>query len=227
MDGNPPPHPGEKGFPMAAPLNVEFHFDFGSPNAFLAEIALPAIEQRTGVKFEYVPVLLGGVYKATGNLSPAESLRGIKNKPEYNAIETERFLRRHNITKFKMNPFFPVNTLALMRGAVAAQFEGVFEPYFRAAYNHMWVEPKKMDDPAVFREAFLASGLDIDRIVARSQQDDVKKKLIENTNNAVARGTFGSPTFFVGDEIYFGKDSLRDVEEEIIAQRSGAQRKSA
>jgi 2-hydroxychromene-2-carboxylate isomerase len=212
---------------MAAPLNVEFHFDFGSPNAYLAEIALPAIEQRTGVKFEYVPVLLGGVYKATGNLSPAESLRGIKNKPEYNAIETERFLRRHNITKFKMNPFFPVNTLALMRGAVAAQFEGMFEPYFRAAYNHMWVEPKKMDDPAVFREAFLASGLDIDRIVARSQQDDVKKKLIENTNNAVARGTFGSPTFFVGDEIYFGKDSLRDVEEEIIAQRGGVQRKSA
>lgn len=212
---------------MAAPLNVEFHFDFGSPNAYLAEIALPAIEQRTGVKFEYVPVLLGGVYKATGNLSPAESLRGIKNKSEYNAIETERFLRRHNITKFKMNPFFPVNTLALMRGAVAAQFEGVFEPYFRAAYNHMWVEPKKMDDPVVFREAFLASGLDIDRIVARSQQDDVKKKLIENTNNAVVRGTFGSPTFFVGDEIYFGKDSLRDVEEEIIAQRSGAQRKSA
>jgi len=212
---------------MAAPLNVEFHFDFGSPNAYLAEIALPAIEQRTGVKFEYVPVLLGGVYKATGNLSPAESLRGIKNKPEYNAIETERFLRRHNITKFKVNPFFPVNTLALMRGAVATQFEGVFEPYFRAAYNHMWVEPKKMDDPAVFREAFLASGLDIDRIVARSQQDDVKKKLIENTNNAVVRGTFGSPTFFVGDEIYFGKDSLRDVEEEIIAQRSGAQRKSA
>jgi 2-hydroxychromene-2-carboxylate isomerase len=212
---------------MAALLNVEFHFDFGSPNAYLAEIALPAIEQRTGVKFEYVPVLLGGVYKATGNLSPAESLRGIKNKPEYNAIETQRFLRRHNITKFKMNPFFPVNTLALMRGAVAAQFEGMFEPYFRAAYHHMWAEPKKMDDPAVFREAFLASGIEIDRLIARSQQDDVKKKLIENTSNAVARGTFGSPTFFVGDEIYFGKDSLRDVEEEIVAQRGSAQRKSA
>jgi 2-hydroxychromene-2-carboxylate isomerase len=212
---------------MAAPLNVEFHFDFGSPNAYLAEIALPAIEQRTGVRFEYVPVLLGGVYKATGNLSPAESLRGIKNKPEYNAIETQRFLRRHNITKFKINPFFPVNTLALMRGAVAAQFEGMFEPYFRAAYHHMWVEPKKMDDPTVFREAFLSSGLDIDRVIARSQQDEVKKKLIENTNDAVARGTFGSPTFFVGEEIYFGKDSLREVEEEIIAQRGGAQRKLA
>ena len=212
---------------MVAPLKVEFHFDFGSPNAYLAEIALPAIEQRTGVKFEYVPVLLGGVYKLTGNRSPAESLRGIKNKPEYSAIETQRYLRRHGITKFKTNPFFPVNTLALMRGAVAAQFEGVFEPYFRAAYHHMWVEPKKMDDPAVFREALLSSGLDVDRLCVRSQQDDVKKKLIENTNNAVARGTFGSPTFFVGDEIYFGKDSLRDVEEEIVAQLGGSQRKSA
>jgi 2-hydroxychromene-2-carboxylate isomerase len=212
---------------MAAPLEVEFQFDFGSPNAYLAELALPAIEQRTGVKFDYVPVLLGGVYKATGNLSPAELLRGIKNKPDYNALETRRFLRRHNITKFKMNPFFPVNTLALMRGAVAAQFEGVFEPYFRAAYHHMWVEPKKMDDPAVFREAISSSGLDIDHLIARSQQDDVKKKLIGNTGNAVARGTFGSPTFFVGDEIYFGKDSLRDVEEEIVAQLGGAQRRSA
>jgi len=212
---------------MAAPLKVEFHFDFGSPNAYLAELALPAIEQRTGVKFDYVPVLLGGVYKATGNMSPGESLRGIKNKPEYNALETQRFLRRHNITKFKSNPFFPVNTLALMRGAVAAEFEGLFELYFRAAYNHMWVEPKKMDDPQVFREAFLASGLDIDRIIARAQQDDVKQKLIENTNDAVARGTFGSPTLFVGNEIFFGKDSLRDVEEEILAQLGAAHRKIA
>ena len=191
---------------MAAPLKVEFHFDFGSPNAYLAELALPEIEQRTGVKFDYVPVLLGGVYKATGNMSPAESLRGIKNKPEYKALETERFMRRHNITKFKPNPFFPVNTLMLMRGAVAAQFEGVFEPYFRAAYHHMWVEPKKMDDPEVFRDAFMSSGIDIDRLIARAQQDDVKKKLIDNTNNAVARGAFGSPTFFVGDEMFFGKD---------------------
>src|ERR1700722_2795452 len=105
---------------MASPVRLEFQFDFGSPNAYLAEKVLPAIERRNSVKFEYVPVLLGGIYKATGNMSPAESLRGIKNKPEYNALETERFLRRHNITKFRMNPFFPVNTLALMRGAVAA-----------------------------------------------------------------------------------------------------------
>jgi 2-hydroxychromene-2-carboxylate isomerase len=216
-----------EGRSMAAPLKVEFHFDFGSPNAYLAELALPGIEKRTGVKFDYIPVLLGGVYKATGNMSPGESLRGIKNKPEYNALETERFLRRYNVTKFTMNPFFPVNTLALMRGAVAAQFEGVFEPYFQAAYNHMWVEPKKMDDPQVFREAFLSSGIDIDRLIARAQQDDVKKKLIDNTSDAVARGSFGSPTFYVGNEIFFGKDKVREVEEEIVAQLAAGQRKTA
>jgi 2-hydroxychromene-2-carboxylate isomerase len=212
---------------MAAPLKVEFHFDFGSPNAYLAELVLPEIEQRSGVKFDYVPVLLGGLYKATGNMSPFDSLRGIKNKPEYNALETQRFLRRHNITKFKLNPFFPVNTLTLMRSAIAAQFEGMFESYFRAAYHHMWIEPKKMDDPQIFREAFISSGVEIDRLIARAQQDDVKKKLIENTSDAVARGSFGSPTFFVGKEIFFGKDSLRDVEEEIVAQLNVARRKTA
>jgi len=212
---------------MATPLKVEFHFDFGSPNAYLAVLVLPEIERRTGVKFDYIPVLLGGVYKATGNMSPTASLRGIRNKPEYNALETARFLRRHNITKFKSNPYFPVNTLTLMRGAVAGQLEGLFEPYFRAAYHHMWVEPKKMDDPQVFREAFLSSGLDIDRIIARAQQDDVKKKLIENTNNAVVRGSFGSPTFYVGEEIFFGKDRLREVEEEIMAQLAAERRKRA
>jgi 2-hydroxychromene-2-carboxylate isomerase len=200
------------------PLKVEFQFDFGSPNAYLAELALPAIERRTGVTFEYVPVLLGGIYKATNNMSPAESLRGIKNKPEYQALETERFIRRHNITKFRQNPFFPVNTLMLMRGAVAAQFEGMFEPYFRAAYHHMWEEPKKMDDLEVFRAALVSSGIDIDRLIARSQQDDVKKRLIDLTTDAVNRGAFGSPTFFVGKEMFFGKDQLRDVEESIVEQ---------
>src|SRR6266568_3340853 len=212
---------------MAAPLKVEFHFDFGSPNAYLAELVLPEIEKRTGVKFDYGPVLLGGVYKATGNMSPFDSLRGIKNKPEYNTLETQRFIRRNGITKFQPNPFFPVNTLTLMRGAVAAQFENMFEPYFRAAYHHMWVEPKKMDDPTIFREAFVASGIDIDRLVARAQQDDVKKKLIEDTTDAVNRGAFGSPTFFVGQEMFFGKDQLRDVEESIIEQTAAVRSRIA
>jgi 2-hydroxychromene-2-carboxylate isomerase len=205
---------------VVTPLKVEFQFDFGSPNAYLAELALAGIERRTGVKFEYVPVLLGGIYKATNNMSPAESLRGIRNKPEYQTLETQRFIRRHNITKFHQNPFFPVNTLMLMRGAVAAQFEGVFEPYFRAAYHHMWEEPKKMDDLEVFRSAFISSGIDIEKLMARAQQDEVKKKLIEVTNDAVNRGAFGSPTFFVGGEMFFGKDQLRDVEESIVEQTS-------
>lgn len=203
---------------MPNPLKVEFLFDFGSPNAYLAEQVIPSIERRTGVKFDYVPVLLGGIFKATGNVSPAESLRGIKNKPEFMAIETRRFIRRHNITSFRQNPFFPVNTLMLMRGAVAAQFEGMFEPYFRAAFHHMWEEPKKMDDIEVFRAAFKSSGLDADRLIARAQQDDVKKKLLELTTDAVNRGAFGSPTYFVGEEMFFGKDQLRDVEESIVEQ---------
>src|SRR4029077_6770689 len=205
---------------MAAPLKVEFLFDFGSPNAYLAELVLPGIERRTGVKFEYVPVLLGGIFKATGNMSPFDSLKGIKNKPEYQALETQRFIRRHNATKFRQNPLFPVNTLMLMRGAVAAQFEGTFEPYFRAAYHHMWEEPKKMDDLETFRNAFKSSGVDIERLIARAQQDDVKKRLVDLTTDAVNRGAFGSPTFFVGTESFFGKDQLRDVEESIIEQTS-------
>jgi 2-hydroxychromene-2-carboxylate isomerase len=213
---------------VAKPLKVEFQFDFGSPNAYLAELALSGIEQRTGVKFTYVPVLLGGVYKATNNMSPAESLRGIRNKPEYQALETRRFIRRYNIATFKPNPFFPVNTLMLMRGAVAAQFENIFEAYFRAAYHHMWEAPKKMDDLEVFKRAFISSGIDIERLVARAQQDDdVKKKLIENTNDAVARGVFGSPTFFVGEEMFFGKDQLRDIEESIVEQTGAVGRKTA
>ena len=197
-------------------VKVEFLFDFGSPNAYLAERVIPDIERRTAVKFAYVPVLLGGIYKLTNNRSPGESLAGIKNKPQFMELETERFIRRHNITTFRKNPFFPVNTLQLMRAAVAAQFEGVFEPYFRAAYHHMWEEPKKMDDPQVARKAFISSNIDFDRLFARAQQQDVKDRLLKLTQEAVDRGAFGSPTFFVGNEMFFGKDQLRDVEEAIL-----------
>lgn len=201
---------------------VEFLFDLGSPNAYLAELVIPGIEKRTGVKFEYVPVLLGGIFKLTGNSSPADNLRGVRNKPEYARRETERFVRRHNITTFKPNPYFPVITLMLMRGAVAAQLEGVFDSYFRAASHHMWEKPKKMDDPGILRDALKSSGLDADRLIARSQEADVKDRLLELTQNAVNRGAFGSPTFFVDGEMFFGKDQLRDVEEEIVAQQAKA-----
>jgi 2-hydroxychromene-2-carboxylate isomerase len=191
----------------------QFLFDFGSPNAFLSHEAIPAIEKRTGVKFEYVPILLGGIFKATNNKSPAESLAGIKNKPEFQALETERFVRRFGVKPYTPNPFFPVNTLNLMRAAVAARFEGVFERYVDAAFHHMWVEPKKMDDPEVALKAFAGSRLDAAKLFARAQEADVKAKLIENTQAAVERGAFGSPTFFVGKEIFFGKEQLREVEE--------------
>ena len=198
---------------------VEFHFDFGSPNAYLAHLVIPAIEKRSGVRFTYVPVLLGGVFKATGNVSPAVSLRGVKNKPEYEALETRRFLARHGITRFAPNPHFPVNTLQIMRGAVAAQRLGCFERYVDEVYRHMWADPKKMDEPAVIRAALVESGLPADPLLARAAEPDVKQELIANTDGSVARGVFGSPSFFVAGELFFGKDRLREAEEEIEAQK--------
>ena len=191
----------------------QFLFDFGSPNAYLSHLAIPAIEKRIGVKFEYVPILLGGIFKSTNNKSPAETLAGVRNKREFQAVETERFVKRFQVPPYVMNPFFPVNTLNLMRAAIAAQFEGVFEKYVEAAFHHMWREPKKMDDPEVAVKALTSSGLDGAKLLARAQEADVKAKLIGNTQAAVDRGAFGSPTFFVGSEMFFGKEQLREVEE--------------
>ena len=192
---------------------VEFHFDFGSPNAYLAHLVIPKVERRTGSTFRYVPVLLGGVFKATGNRSPVETMAGIRNKPEYVQLETERFIRRHRITSYRRNPFFPVNTLMAMRGAVAAERLDFFARYVDAVFRHMWSEPKKMDDPDVFRDALLESGMDANRIIELIQTPEVKQTLLQVTEQSVARGNFGSPTFFIGKEMWFGKDSLRDVEE--------------
>jgi 2-hydroxychromene-2-carboxylate isomerase len=196
-----------------SPTAPQFMFDFGSPNAFLSHEAIPAIEKRTGATFEYVPVLLGGIFKATNNKSPAETLAGVKNKREFHALETERFVKRFAVKPYTMNPFFPVNTLHLMRAAIAAQLEGVFEKYVEAAFHHMWSEPKKMDDPEVAIKALTSSGLDGAKLLARAQEPEVKAKLIENTQAAVERGAFGSPTFFVGKDMFFGKEQLREVEE--------------
>ena len=198
---------------------VEFHFDFGSPNAYLSHLVIPEIEKRTGVKFDYVPILLGGVFKLTNNRSPAETLKGIRNKPEYERLETQRFIRRHDITRFQSNPYFPVNTLMIMRGAIAARVMGVFERYVDEIYRSMWEEPKKMDDPAVVRGVLAEAGLDADRIVQLIETREIKDELLHSTKRSVERGTFGSPTFYVGDEIFFGKDRLRDVEEEIMRSK--------
>ena len=203
---------------MALP-RVEFHFDFGSPNAYLSHVVIPAIERRTGVTFEYVPVLLGGVFKLTNNRSPAEAFGAVKNKPDYERLELQRFIQRHGITQYQRNPNFPVNTLALMRGAIAAQRLGVFPRYVDEIYRHMWSVPKKMDDPSVFRAAMEESRLPAEDILRLTQDAAVKDQLMQNTQRSVDRGAFGSPTFFVGDAIYFGKDRLRDVEEAIEAAK--------
>jgi 2-hydroxychromene-2-carboxylate isomerase len=204
------------------PVKVEFHFDFGSPNAYFAHRVVPAIEARTGAIFEYVPVLLGGVFKLTGNVSPAVSLQGIKNKSEYQALEIERFLARHAIEDFRFNPNFPVNTLQIMRGAIVAQRGGYRDRYVDEVFRHMWVAARKMDDPAVIASALEESGLDARGILEGSQDPEVKAQLLANTEASVARGVFGSPSFFVGDEHFFGKDRLEEVEGEIVRQRAGS-----
>jgi 2-hydroxychromene-2-carboxylate isomerase len=199
---------------------IRFYFDFGSPNAYLCHLVIPDLEKRTGERIEYVPILLGGIFKATNNVSPVISLQGIKNKGEYQALETKRFLAQHKIARFARNPFFPVNTLQIMRGAIAAQNLDCYTHYVEQIYRYMWAEPRKMDDTDVIRAAIEESGLPTDELLSEMQSPHVKAKLIENTEEAVTRGVFGSPSFFVGDELFFGKDRLREIEEEIEKQKS-------
>jgi 2-hydroxychromene-2-carboxylate isomerase len=201
-------------------LRVQFLFDFGSPNAYLSHKVLPGIEQRCGIRFDYVPVLLGGLFKMTGNRSPAEAFAGIRNKPEYAALETQRFVKRHGLHAYRFNPHFPVNTLQIMRGAVAAKRLGVFEKYVDAVFAAMWEQGLKMDDPAVIGPVLTSAGLDAKALMAASQDAEVKAELVANTQRAFEQGAFGSPSFLVGDELYFGKDKLRDVEEEMMRQRT-------
>ncbi|HKD20735.1 MAG TPA: 2-hydroxychromene-2-carboxylate isomerase [Rhizomicrobium sp.] len=199
---------------------VVFLFDFGSPNAYFSHKVIPEIERRTGAKFTYVPVLLGGIFKLTNNQSPVQQFAGVKNKPQYQQLEIERFIAKHGLIQFRMNPFFPVNTLQIMRGAVAAETAGVLAPYVDAVYHHMWEAPKKMDDPGVVAAALAESGLDAETLMALSGTPEIKNQLLRNTSEAVERGVFGIPSFFVGPELYFGKDRLRDVEEEILRQEA-------
>jgi 2-hydroxychromene-2-carboxylate isomerase len=196
---------------------VEFHFDFGSPNAYLSHKLIPGIEKRTGATFKYVPVLLGGVFKLTNNAAPMVQFKDVQHKLAYQRREMQRFIAKHGLSKFKMNPHFPVNTVQIMRGVVAADMDGELKPYVEVVYRAMWEDGLKMDDAAVIKAALDAGGLDSARILARVQDQDVKDALLKNTEASVARGTFGSPMFYVGDEPFFGKDRLREVEEEIAA----------
>jgi 2-hydroxychromene-2-carboxylate isomerase len=201
---------------MTAKPDAVFWFDFASPNAYLSHRVIPDIEARTGVRFRYVPTLLGGLFKLTGNQAPMTAFGGIKNKLEYESLETRRFISRHALTAFAMNPHFPVNTLKIMRGAVAAQDLGVFEPYVEAMFRAMWEDGRKMDDPEEIAAVVSAAGIDAAALVARSEAPEVKQGLIDNTEAACAAGAFGIPTFALEGQIWFGKDRLREVEEAIL-----------
>lgn len=197
---------------------VDFIFDFGSPNAYFVHKVIPGIEWRTETEFTYVPCLLGGIFKETGNRSPFLAFAEVKGKLAYDRLEIQRFIQKHKLVDFKLNSSFPVNTLLLMRGAAAAELDGILPQYVNVGMAAMWEQDLKMDDPDVFVSAFEAAGMDGARLLARAQEDDAKQRLKDNTSAAVNRGVFGSPTFFVGDEMFFGKERLGQVEDEIKAQ---------
>ena len=196
--------------------NPVFYFDFGSLNAYLAWRLLPGIEQRTGARFDQVPVLLGGIFKATGNRSPVEAYAGVPAKLAYEFREIDRFIARHGLVEFTMNPHFPINTLMLMRGAVAAEELDLFETYMAAIFHFMWEDPRKLDDPAVLETALEDAGLPAEELIELAGDQGVKNRLVANTQEAVELGVFGAPSFIVGGELYFGKDRLREVEEAIL-----------
>jgi 2-hydroxychromene-2-carboxylate isomerase len=198
--------------------SFEFHFDFASPNTYFSHQLIPGIEQRTGVACVYVPVLLGGVFKATGNKSPMEQFGEIKNKPEYLRTETERFIAKHAMDKYARNPHFPINTVQVMRGSIVAEDEGYLAGYADAIYSAMWEQGLNMGDAEVIKGVLDGAGFDAAHIMGRTQEQPVKDKLRVSTEASVERGNFGGPTFFVGDEMFFGKDRLRDVEEELVKQ---------
>lgn len=195
---------------------VDFIFDFASPNAYMTHKALAGIVERTGATFNYIPCLLGGIFKSTGNQAPFVTFANVKGKQEYNKLENERFIKKHNLTAYKMNPHFPMSTVALMRGLIVAEEAGQKEAFIEAVLKAMWEEGENMGDPEVATRVLTAAGFDGAAIMAKTQDPDIKAKLIANTEAAVERGVFGIPTFFVGDEMFFGKERLGQVEEEIM-----------
>ena len=199
-------------------VDARFLFDFGSPNAYFVHKVLPAVEARSGARFDYVPVLLGGLFKLSGNRSPMETYAGVANRRAYDMLEIERFVAKHGLDRFRMNPHFPVNTLQIMRGAIAAERLGCKAPYIDAMFAAMWERGLDMAQPDVIAGVLAEAGLDVAAIVAGSQDADVKAKLMANTQAAFAQGAFGAPTLFVGSEMFFGKDRLAEVEAEIARQ---------
>jgi 2-hydroxychromene-2-carboxylate isomerase len=186
---------------------LEFYFDYGSPYSYLADTQVEAIAKRAGATLARKPMLLGGVFKATGNHSPAE----MPQKSKWSGFDMPMWARHYGVA-FQRNPFFPVNTLALMRGAAAAQIDGLFERYHPAIYKAMWVDGRNLNDVNEVASVLTAAGLDAAKFGARIHDQDVKDRLKATTEEAVARGVFGAPTSFVDNMMFFGNDRLPFVE---------------
>ena len=186
---------------------VEFYFDVGSPASYLAWTQIARLAERHGAEVVYQPMLLGGVFKATGNASPAS----VPAKGRYTRIDFERFARRYQVP-FAQNPFFPINTMQLMRGAVALLDGDQFQPYVDAVFRAIWVDGQNMGDPDVVARVLGGQGFDVAGLLQQINDPAVKERLRQITERAIERGVFGAPTFFVGDEMFFGQDRLDFVE---------------
>ncbi len=188
----------------------EFMFDFGGPNGYLVHKVLPDFCAQTGAEAVYVPVLLGGLFKRTGNRPPMERYADAPAKRAYELLEFDRFVKA-NALPFRMNPNFPINSMQLMRGCIAAQRAGCFMRYVDAIMTAMWEQALNTGDPAVVRAVLTNAGLDADGLIAACDDPGIKAELAANTEAAAARGAFGIPTFFVGDEMFWGKERLQQV----------------
>lgn len=196
-------------------MKVDFIFDIASPNPYFCHQLIPDFEDRTGVKFNYIPCLLGGIMKLSGNQPPFVAFAEIKNKNDYQLIEIERFVKQHNLIKYKFNSNFPMNTVQVQRGALAAQELDIFDEYLESMLRAMWEENKNLSDLDVLQATLVENNLDAESIIKIVTSQECKDKLIANTSDAVERGAFGVPTFFFNDQIFFGKDHLHQLEEYI------------
>ena len=195
-------------------MNVDFIFDFASPNAYLCHKAIQNLETTNDIKFNYVPCLLGGIMKLSNNQPPMITLAEIPNKMKYEFDTAfNRFMREHSITKFKMNEHFPVNTISLIRGAIVAQKNNFFDAYVEIVLSGLWEQSLKLDSPEALHELLIKNDCHADLVIEGIAKEEIKEELIANTSEAVEKGAFGIPTFFVADEMFYGKDSLRELKE--------------
>ena len=196
-------------------MKVDFIFDVASPNAYFCHKLIPDFKKRTGVEFEYVPCLLGGIMKLSGNQPPFVAFADIPNKNKYQSLEIERFIKQHQLKEFKFNSSFPMNTVQLQRGALAAQELGIFERYLEVILGAMWEKDINLADLDILKSTLSENNIDAESLIGIITSQACKDKLIANTTDAVNRGAFGVPTFFYDDQIFFGKDHLHQLEEYI------------